>query len=123
MTVRPKGVSFRSTLPQLSEGQHEPLISEELWRRSQAVRASRRVTVKTVKKTVRVNLLQGLVVCVQCGRRLRIQTTKNCPKNYREEPHLRGYHDCSYIEQSVRAEIIDTQVADLIRSIHLLKDW
>jgi site-specific DNA recombinase len=41
MTVRPKGVSFRSTPPRVSDGQHEAIISEELWQRSQAVRASR----------------------------------------------------------------------------------
>jgi Recombinase/Recombinase zinc beta ribbon domain len=123
MTVRPKGVSFRSTPPQVSEGQHEPIISEELWQRSQAVRARRRATVKTIKKTVRVNLLQGLVVCANCGRRLRIQTPKNCPTYYREESHLRGYHDCPYIGQSVRAELVDDQVAELIRSIHLPDNW
>jgi hypothetical protein len=123
MSVRPKGVSFRSTPPQVSEGQHEPIISEELWQRAQAVRASRRATVKTIKKTVRLNLLQGLVVCANCGRRLRIQTPKNCPTYYREESHLRGYHDCPYIGQSVRAELIDTQVAELIQSIHLPENW
>ena len=31
--------------------------SEELWERCQAVRASRRVQVETVQKTVRINLL------------------------------------------------------------------
>jgi site-specific DNA recombinase len=123
MTVRPKGVSFRSTPPQVSEGQHEPIISEELWQRSQAMRSSRRATVKTIKKTVRVNLLQGLVVCANCGRRLRIQTPKNCPTYYREESHLRGYHDCPYIGQSMRADLIDDQVAELIRSIHLPDNW
>src|SRR4030067_1227781 len=41
MSVRPKGVSFRSTPPKVADGQHEAIISEELWRRSQAVRASR----------------------------------------------------------------------------------
>ena len=119
MTVRPKGVSFRSTPPQVSEGQHEPIISEELWQRSQAVRANRRATVKTIKKTVRVNLLQGLVVCTNCGRRLRIQTPKNCPTYYREKSYLRGYRDCPYTGQSVRAEAIDAQVAELIQSIHI----
>jgi hypothetical protein len=79
--------------------------------------------VKTIKKTVRVNLLQGLVVCTHCGRRLRIQTPKNCPTYYREESHLRGYYDCPYIGQSVRAEAIDAQVAKLIQSIHLPENW
>jgi len=123
MTVRPKGVSFRSTPPQVSEGQHEPIINEELWQRAQAVRASRRATLKTIKKTVRVNLLQSLVVCTNCGRRLRIQTPKNCPTYYREESYLRGYHDCPYTGQSARAEVIDAQIAELIQSIHLPENW
>jgi hypothetical protein len=37
-------------------------------------------------------------------------------------PHLYGYHDSSYIEPRVGAEIIGIQAADLIYSIHLLKD-
>ncbi len=74
-------------------------------------------------KTVRINLLQGLVVCSHCGRRLNIQTPKNCATYYRENSHHRGYHDCPYIGKSVRAEIIDTQVAELIRSIHLPDNW
>ncbi|NIV44088.1 hypothetical protein GWN49_04290, partial [Candidatus Bathyarchaeota archaeon] len=41
MSVRPKGVSFRSTPPKISEGQHEPIINDELWQRCQQVRVSR----------------------------------------------------------------------------------
>jgi hypothetical protein len=63
------------------------------------------------------------VVCSQCGRRLRNQTPNRCPTYYREDLHLRGYRDCPYIGQSVRAELIDSQVADLIRSIHLPENW
>jgi len=63
------------------------------------------------------------VASAHCGRRLRIQTPKNCPTYYREESHLRGYHDCPYIGQSMRADLIDDQVAELIRSIHLLDNW
>jgi len=111
MTVRPKGVSFRSTEPRVSDGKHEAIISEALWRRAQAVRASRRVNVKSIKKTVRINLLQSLVVCSYCGKRLNIQTPKNCATYYRENSHHRGYHDCLYIGQSVRAEVIDALVA------------
>ncbi|MCL4562945.1 MAG: recombinase family protein [Chloroflexi bacterium] len=123
MTVRPKDVSFRSTAPRVSEGKHEAIISEDLWQRCQSVRASRRVNVKSIMKTVRINLLQGLVVCSHCGRRLNIQTPKNCATYYRENSHHRGYHDCPYIGQSVRAEVIDAQVANLIRSIHLPNNW
>jgi DNA invertase Pin-like site-specific DNA recombinase len=123
MTVRPKGVSYRSTPPQVSDGQHQPLITEALWQRCQAMRASRHVTVKTIKKTVRVNLLQGLVVCSKCGRRLRIQSPTNCPTYYREESNLRGFRDCSFAGQSVHARQIDAQLADLIRSIRLPENW
>ena len=59
-------------------------------------------------------------------RRLKSQkdsTPKRCPTYYREDSHLRGYHDCPYIGQSVRAELIDAQVAELILSIHLPENW
>jgi site-specific DNA recombinase len=123
MSVRPKGVSFRSTPPKVADGQHEAIVSKELWQRCQAVRASRRVQVDTLQKTVRINLLQGLVVCARCGRRLRIQTPKRGPTYYREDSHLRGYRDCSDISQCVRAESIDTQVGELVQSLRLPVNW
>jgi Recombinase zinc beta ribbon domain len=87
------------------------------------MRTSRRVVVKTDQKAARVHLLQSLAVCAYCGRRLRIQTPKNCPTYYWEESHLRGYLDCPCIGQSVRAEEIDAQVAGLIQSIYLPENW
>ena len=77
----------------------------------------------TLQKTVRINLLQGLVVCARCGRRLRIQTPKRGPTYYREDSHLRGYRDCSDISQCVRAEAIDTQVGELVQSLKLPANW
>ena len=123
MSVRPKGVSFRSTPPKVITGQHEAIISEELWQRCQAVRTSRHVEIETVQKTVRINLLQGLAVCARCGRRLRIQTPKRGPTYYREDLHLRGYTDCSDISQCVRAELVDAQVGELVQSIKLPTNW
>ncbi len=123
MSVRPKGVSFRSTPPQVADGQHEAIVSEELWQRCQAVRSSRRVQVDTLQKTVRINLLQGLVVCARCGRRLRIQTPKRGPTYYREDSHLRGYRDCADISQCVRAESVDAQVGELVQSLKLPANW
>ena len=119
MTVRPKGVSYRSTPPQFSEGQHKPIISQELWDRCQAMRDSRRATVKTEQKAARVHLLQSLAVCAHCGRRLRIQTPKNFPTYYREDSHLRGYYDCPYSGQSIHADDLDTQVATIVQSLKL----
>ncbi len=66
MTVRPKGCQLSAPhhLRSLKDNTSQSSV-EELWQRCQAVRASRRVTVKTIKKTVRINLLQGLVVCAR----------------------------------------------------------
>jgi hypothetical protein len=91
--------------------------------RCHAVHASRRVEVDTQQKTVRINLLQGLVVGARCGRRLRIQTQKRGPTCYREDSHLRGYRDCSDISQCVRAEAIDAQVGELVQSLKLPANW
>jgi site-specific DNA recombinase len=123
MTVRPKGVSYRSTPPQVSVGQHEPIISQELWDRCQALRASRRVVPKPGQKAARVHLLQSLAVCAHCGRRLRVQTPKNYPTYYREDSHLRGYYDCPYSGQSIHADNLDEQVATLIQSLKLTPTW
>ena len=123
MTVRPKGVSYRSTPPQVSEGQHTPIISQELWDRCQAIRKSRKVTVKTEQKAARVHLLQSLAVCAHCGRRLRIQTPKNFPTYYREDSHLRGYYDCPYSGQSIHADDLDGQIAALVKSLKLTATW
>ncbi|HWQ85000.1 MAG TPA: recombinase family protein, partial [Anaerolineales bacterium] len=123
MTVRPKGVSYRSTPPQVTEGQHEPIITQELWDRCQGLRASRRVVPKTGQKAARVHLLQSLAVCAYCGRRLRIQTPKNFPTYYREDSHLRGYHDCPFSGQSIHADKLDEQVAELIQALKLTATW
>lgn len=123
MSVRPKGVSYRSTPRRLSKGKHQPVISKELWQRCQSARANRRKTVKTVKKTSRVYLLQGLVVCAYCGRRLRVQTPKRYCAYYREVSHLSGYRDCLSLRKSVRADVIDAQIAELIQSIRLPENW
>jgi DNA invertase Pin-like site-specific DNA recombinase len=123
MSVRPKAVSFRSTFPIVSDGQHKALVSEELWKRCRAVRARRWVAAGPMMKTARINLLQGLVVCSSCGRRLRIQTPKNGPTYYREDSHQRGYSDCQNARRSVRADAIDVQIAEWLRAIRLRENW
>jgi DNA invertase Pin-like site-specific DNA recombinase len=123
MTVRPKGVSVRATKPQISDGQHEPIIDQELWDRCQAVRASRRTVVKTEQKASRVYLLQGLAVCAYCGRRLRVQSMGTSPAYYREESRLRGYDDCPYSSQGIHAHVLEEQMGVLIKSLRLIPTW
>ena len=78
---------------------------------------------KTQQRTVRIKLLQGLVVCARCGRRLRIQTPKRGPTFYREDSHLRRFRDCADISQCVRSESIDAQVGELVQSLKLPANW
>jgi hypothetical protein len=98
-------------------------FTQELWDRCLALRASRRVVPKTGQKATRVHLLQSLAVCAHCGRRLGGQTPNNYPTYYREDSHLRGYHDCPYSGQSIHADRLDGQIATLIQSLKLTPTW
>ncbi len=123
MSVHVKGVSYRSTEPKVSQGQHEPIVSDDLWRRSQAVRAARRLKAKSGQKTVRIHLLQGLAICASCGQHLRVQTPRRSKTYYRDDSHLRGYHDCPYGGHSVRADTLDEEIAALVQSLKLPPNW
>ena len=123
MSARNKGVSYRSTEGILSPGQHEPIISEELWEQCQKVRESRYHNSKFRQITRRVYLLNGIIVCSQCGRRLRAQTPKGQSGYYREVSHFNGFRDCPDSHTSVRTQVIDDQIAYLIQSMRLPPDW
>ena len=102
-------------------GIHEPLISEELFERCQAVRAKRRRTVKTLQATRWVYMLNRVVVCARCGRKLRAQSSSRV-RYYRETSKDRGLK-CEWSSRSVRAEIIDEQIVTLVRRLRLPEDW
>jgi site-specific DNA recombinase len=123
MSVRSKGVSYRRTEGIFSQGQHEPMISEVLWEQCQKVRESRYQNDKTRQVTRHVYLLNGIIVCSQCGRRLRAQTPKGESGYYREVSHFNGFQDCSYSHTSVRSTVIDDQIAELIWSLKLPLNW
>jgi hypothetical protein len=123
MSVQQKGITYKSTPPKVSEGQHKPIISQELWEQCQVARERLRVTVKTEQRVSRVHLLQSLAVCAYCGRRLRVQTPKGRPTYYREDSHLRGFYDCIYSGKSIHADDLDTQIASIVKSIKLTSTW
>jgi hypothetical protein len=81
------------------------MISEELWQQCQKVRENRHQKVKSRKATRHIYLLNGIIVCAECGRRLRAQTPKGRGSYYREVPHLNGFDDCSNLRTSVRSAI------------------
>jgi hypothetical protein len=123
LAARENGASYRGTAGRLSPGQHEPLIGEELWQQCQKVRENRRQKVKSRKVTRHIYLLNGIIVCADCGRRLRAQTPKGSGSYYREVSHLNGFDDCPNKRTSVRSAIIDDQIAFLVQSLKLPADW
>jgi site-specific DNA recombinase len=115
------GKPYRS-INDLVKGLHQPIVDEDIFQVCQAVRASRRSVVKTSQITRRVYLLSGLLVCDQCGRRLRAQSALNGKRYYRDVSRLVGTA-CVYDGRSVRAEIAEEQVSDLMQRLRLPVDW
>jgi site-specific DNA recombinase len=107
---------------EIYDGQHQAIISEDLWEKCQNVRASRRHLSRAVQKKYRNYLLSTLAVCDVCGRTLRSQGA-NAGSYYREMSYERGYVDCPHQKTGVRAELLEQQVNELIKYIQLPEDW
>ncbi|MCJ7434853.1 MAG: recombinase family protein [Anaerolineales bacterium] len=107
---------------EIYDGQHQALISEDLWEKCQNVRSSRRHLSRAVQKKYRNYLLSTLAVCDVCGRTLRAQGA-NTGSYYREMSYERGYIDCPHQKTGVRAELLEKQVHELIKYIQLPEDW
>ena len=123
ISAREHGSSYRGTTGRLSKGQQEPLISEELWEKCQKVREHRHRKVKSRSVTSHVYLLNGIIVCSECGRRLRAHTPKGSGGYYREASHFNGFDDCPNQRTGVRSRIIDDQIANLVQSLKLPANW
>ena len=123
MSARSRGVCYRCTEGKLSPGKHEALVSDVLWQQCQKIRNSRYQVRKTRQVTRHIYLLNGIIICSFCGRRLRAQTPKSSPGYYREVSHLNGFQDCPCARTSVRSSIIDEQISSLVQSLKLPSDW
>lgn len=108
--------------PEIYDGQHEAIISADLWEKCQNIRASRRHMSRAVQKKFRNYLLSMLAVCDVCGRTLRAQGAR-AGSYYREMSYERGYVDCPHQKTGVRAELLERQVHELIKYIQLPEDW
>jgi site-specific DNA recombinase len=97
-------------------GKHEPIISEELFRRVQSKKQTRQ-PIRAVHGPH--GLLQGLVACSRCGNRLQSDRHYQRVPLYRE----RHAHECLTNESSIVAEVIDKQIATVVHSLQILPDW
>ncbi len=107
-----------STPTEWFKGQHEPLVSIDLFERCQKVRRQRRHYPR-VSSECSVYPLSGLLYCQQCGKRLRAQKSPSgkryylCPNPVDDE--------CT--RRMVMADILEEQVAQVISGIHLPENW
>jgi site-specific DNA recombinase len=107
---------------EIFDGQHTPLIPQEIWDKCQAIRASRYTSGRALSKNYRIYLLSNLAHCDVCGRKLRSQGTQS-GLYYREVSYLRGYTDCPHQNVGVRTSTIDREVAAIISALKLAPDW
>lgn len=107
---------------EIYDGQHEPLVSEELWELCRKTRERRRGAPRSYQSQYRVYLLNGIVHCDVCGRKLRAQGAQS-GDYYREMSGQRGFVDCPNAGRGVRAEEIDDQVGAVFRRVTLPPDW
>ena len=98
-------------------GQHEPIVTEELYRRVQARRSTRRPARRRVHGPK--GLLQGRISCGRCGRPVQSDRHRYGRALYRE----RHGTDCSTNGRTVVANKIDPQVGEVIRALELEPEW
>jgi hypothetical protein len=91
---------------ELFPGKHDPIVSSELWDLCCRVREQRRTAPRTYQPQYRVYLLNGLVTCDVCKRKLRAQGAKT-GNYYREMSRSRGFVDCPNAGRGVRCDTVD----------------
>jgi site-specific DNA recombinase len=104
------------------EGQHEAIVSDDLWEMCRKMRERRSASPRTYQPKYRVYLLNGIIYCDICGRKLRAQGA-SAGDYYREMSRSRGFIDCPDSGRGVRTEVIDDQVGAIFRRVRLPEDW
>jgi DNA invertase Pin-like site-specific DNA recombinase len=107
---------------EIFDGQHEAIVSEELWMRCKMVRDSHGSSSRAVQTTFRVYLLSQLARCDVCQRSLRSQGS-DVGTYYREMSYQRGYLDCPHQRLGTRTDLVDPYVDAIIAGIELPDDW
>jgi hypothetical protein len=105
---------------EIYDGQHEDIVSEEVWENVQKMREQRSTTHKH-QPAYRVYLLNGIACCDVCQRNL--YAWWETRGYYMDASKKRGFADCPYSGLSTRAAGIDRQVGAIFRRIELPNDW
>lgn len=111
-------VSYRGDL---MPGAHDAIVDAVLFERVERVRHSRRRLGSAVKRDALPYLLRGIARCSRCGQVLWCSRTAR-GRRYRDSSRLKQER-CDIRFESVGAEIVESQVAALLRDIVLPEDW
>jgi hypothetical protein len=101
-------------------GEHPALVSPADFARAQELRAMFANRVRRGRKQPCMYPLSGLLLCDGCGKPLRGMTSYG-KAYYRDATHLNHAGSCT--QKTVRAEVAEQQVVDLLCGVKLPPDW
>ena len=116
------GTNRKDQPPEIYPGQHEAIISKDIFDAVQQARKKRRGAIRSYQSQYRTYLLNAVATCDICRRKLRVQATKS-NRYYRELSRSRGFFDCPAAQTGTVAAPLEDQVGQLFRRLHLPEDW
>jgi len=102
-------------------GKHQLIVDNELFETVQSVKRQHRRGPWTYTPKHRTYLLGGILFCARCGTKLWAQHLSG-KDYYREEVSRRGL-PCTGTKHTVRANILEAQVEQIILSLTLPESW
>lgn len=108
---------------QLFDGQHEPIVNEQLFNQVQRELKKAKNRSRSSSPAFRHYLLKGIIRCIYCGYPLWCETSARGYSLYRERKGSRSATDCIIGEKSIRCSVIDEKMDDIIEAITLGSSW
>jgi len=102
-------------------GQHEAIISQELWDKCHAMRLRNRRKPRRYTPKFRTYLFRGILICEECGMAMTASTDKAGPRY-----HCASYYkriDCSSTNRRVPEPVLEEQISQIIPNLRLPPDW
>lgn len=107
---------------QLLPGNHQAIITQELFDKCQRVRQSRRGSPRSHAPRLRTYMLNEILRCADCRRKLRAQQSSDY-RYYREMSDKRKLPCALNTGRGVRAEVFEEQMGRILAAFQLPEDW
>ncbi|MCI0869695.1 MAG: recombinase family protein [Chloroflexi bacterium] len=108
----------------LYPGQHEALISEEIFQTVQSATKKNSGRSSTLQSNPeREYLLKGLIRCAYCEMPMWAQTYNSGNRYYREHKGSRGAGNCVNKSGSIRCDVPDEQMGQIMNAVVLPDSW